>query len=115
MCIRDRYRPILRYADESLLYTIVLGVSIGILLLMAMWVFLREGLVPRSSWLIGWLVLVALAVSYTHLDVYKRQTPPTATVAPHSDARRAPHSVAHRPMTGHLKSAAQHHCPSATG
>ncbi len=54
------YRPILRYADESLLYTIVLGVSVGILLLMAMWVFLREGLVPRSSWLIGWLVLVAL-------------------------------------------------------
>ncbi|MFZ4792191.1 MAG: polysaccharide biosynthesis protein [Candidatus Competibacteraceae bacterium] len=54
------YRPILRYADESLLYTIVLGVSAGILLLMAMWVFLREGLVPRSSWLIGWLVLIAL-------------------------------------------------------
>ena len=54
------YRPILRYADESLLYTIVLGVSAGILLLMAIWVFLREGLVPRSSWLIGWLVLVAL-------------------------------------------------------
>ncbi|MDS4041294.1 MAG: nucleoside-diphosphate sugar epimerase/dehydratase [Candidatus Competibacter sp.] len=54
------YRPILRYADESLLYTIVLGVSAGILLMMAVWVFLREGLVPRSSWLIGWLVLVAL-------------------------------------------------------
>ena len=54
------YRPILRYADESLLYTIVLGVSAGILLLMAVWVFLREGLVPRSSWLIAWLVLVAL-------------------------------------------------------
>jgi len=54
------YRPILRYADESLLYTIVLGGSIGMLLLMAMWVFLREGLVPRSSWLIGWLVLIAL-------------------------------------------------------
>jgi FlaA1/EpsC-like NDP-sugar epimerase len=54
------YRPILRYADESLLYTIVLGVSIGILLIMAAWVFVREGLVPRSSWLIGWLVLIAL-------------------------------------------------------
>ncbi|MGB5063082.1 MAG: nucleoside-diphosphate sugar epimerase/dehydratase [Candidatus Competibacter sp.] len=54
------YRPILRYADESLLYTIVLGVSAGILLMMAVWVFLRQGLVPRSSWLIGWLVLVAL-------------------------------------------------------
>ncbi|MCC9000403.1 MAG: polysaccharide biosynthesis protein, partial [Candidatus Contendobacter sp.] len=54
------YRPILRYADESLLYTIVLGVSIGVLLMMAVWVFLREGLVPRSSWLIGWLVLIAL-------------------------------------------------------
>jgi len=54
------YRPILRYADESLLYTIALGVSIGILLMMAVWVFLREGLVPRSSWLIFWLVLTAL-------------------------------------------------------
>ncbi len=54
------YRPILRYADESLLYTIVLGVSAGILLMMAVWVFLRQGLVPRSSWLIGWLVLIAL-------------------------------------------------------
>lgn len=54
------YRPILRYADESLLYTIVLGASAGVLLMMAVWVFLREGLVPRSSWLICWLVLVAL-------------------------------------------------------
>ena len=54
------YRPILRYADESLLYTIVLGASIGVLLMMAVWVFLREGLVPRSSWLICWLVLTAL-------------------------------------------------------
>jgi FlaA1/EpsC-like NDP-sugar epimerase len=54
------YRPILRYADESLLHAIVLGASAGILLLMAMWVFLREGIVPRSSWLIAWLVLVAL-------------------------------------------------------
>ncbi|MBS1225949.1 MAG: polysaccharide biosynthesis protein CapD, partial [Proteobacteria bacterium] len=54
------YRPILRYADESLLYTIVLGASIGVLLMMAVWVFVQEGLVPRSSWVICWLVLVAL-------------------------------------------------------
>ncbi len=54
------YRPILRYADESLLYTIVVGASAGVLLMMAVWVFLRGGLVPRSSWLICWLVLVAL-------------------------------------------------------
>lgn len=54
------YRPILRYADESLLYTIVFGVSVGILAMMAVWVFLREGLVPRSSWVICWLVLTAL-------------------------------------------------------
>ncbi len=54
------YRPILRYADESLLYTIVLGASAGILLMIAVWVFLRAGLVPRSSWLICWLVLTAL-------------------------------------------------------
>lgn len=36
------YRPILRYADESLLHAIVLGASAGILLMMAVWVFLRE-------------------------------------------------------------------------
>jgi len=54
------YRPILRYADESLLHTIVLGASIGLLLMMAVWVFMRQGIVPRSSWLITWLVLVAL-------------------------------------------------------
>ncbi|HAS51961.1 MAG TPA: polysaccharide biosynthesis protein [Gammaproteobacteria bacterium] len=54
------YRPILRYADESLLYAIVLGASTGILLMMAVWVFLREGIVPRSSWLIAWMVLIAL-------------------------------------------------------
>ncbi|MFZ1640689.1 MAG: nucleoside-diphosphate sugar epimerase/dehydratase [Candidatus Contendobacter sp.] len=54
------YRPILRYADESLLYTIVLAASAGILLMMAVWVVLGEGLWLRSFWLICWLVLVAL-------------------------------------------------------
>ena len=54
------YRPILRYADESLLYTIVLAVSAGILLVMAVWVLLGEGLWLRSFWLICWLVLIAL-------------------------------------------------------
>ena len=54
------YRPILRYADETLLHAIVIGASGGVLLMMAVWVFLREGIVPRSSWLILWLVLVAL-------------------------------------------------------
>jgi FlaA1/EpsC-like NDP-sugar epimerase len=54
------YRPILRYADESLLHSIVFGASAGILLMMAVWVFMRQGIVPRSSWLIAWLVLVAL-------------------------------------------------------
>ncbi len=54
------YRPILRYADESLLHAIVLGASVGLLLMMAVWVFLREGIVPRSSWLIAWLLLIAL-------------------------------------------------------
>ncbi|MCP5196819.1 MAG: polysaccharide biosynthesis protein [Gammaproteobacteria bacterium] len=57
------YRSILRYADESLLHTIVLGASAGLLLMMAAWVFMRQGIVPRSSWLIAWLVLVALVGS----------------------------------------------------
>ncbi len=60
LALAGLYRPILRYADESLLHAIVLGASAGILLMMAVWVFLREGIVPRSSWLIAWLVLVAL-------------------------------------------------------
>jgi hypothetical protein len=30
----------------------VLGASAGVLLMMAVWVFLREGLVPCSPWLI---------------------------------------------------------------
>ena len=54
------YRPILRYADESLLYTILLAVSAGVLLMMAAWVLLGDGLWLRSFWLICWLVLAAL-------------------------------------------------------
>lgn len=54
------YRPILRYADESLLYTIVLAVSTSILLMMAIWVLLGDGLWLRSFWPICWLILVTL-------------------------------------------------------
>jgi len=54
------YRPILRYADESLLYTILFGASAGVLLMMAVWVLAGDGLWLRSFWLICWLVLMAL-------------------------------------------------------
>ena len=54
------YRPILRYADESLLYTILFGASAGVLLMMAVWVLVGDGLWLRSFWLISWLVLIAL-------------------------------------------------------
>lgn len=54
------YRPILRYADESLLYTIAFGASAGVLLMMAVWVLVGNGLWLRSFWLICWLVLIAL-------------------------------------------------------
>jgi UDP-N-acetylglucosamine 4,6-dehydratase len=54
------YRPILRYADESLLYAIVLAASASILLMMAVWVMVGDGLWLRSFWPICWLVLVAL-------------------------------------------------------
>ena len=54
------YRPILRYADESLLYAIVLAATASILLMMAVWVLLGDGLWLRSFWPICWLVLVAL-------------------------------------------------------
>lgn len=39
------YRPILRYADESLLYTILFGASAGVLLMMAVWVLAGDGFV----------------------------------------------------------------------
>ena len=54
------YRPILRYADESLLYTLFLAVSASILLIMAFWVLLGDGLWLRSFWLLCWLVLMVL-------------------------------------------------------
>ena len=43
------YRPILRYADESLLYTILFGASAGVLLMMAVWVLAGDGLWLRGS------------------------------------------------------------------
>ena len=60
LALAGLYRPILRYADESLLHSIVLGSSLGMLTLMALWVFIAEGLVPRSFWVLAWIVLVEL-------------------------------------------------------
>jgi len=54
------YHSIVRHAGGSLAYVIVRGVSVGTLLMIAVWVMARGPLVPRSSWIIYWMVAVAL-------------------------------------------------------
>jgi FlaA1/EpsC-like NDP-sugar epimerase len=54
------YHSIVRHAGSSLAYVIIKGVSLGTLLMIAVWVVARGPLVPRSSWLIYWLVAVGL-------------------------------------------------------
>ena len=53
------YHSIVRHASSSLAYVIVKGVSVGTLLMIAVWVIARGPLVPRSSWIIYWLIAVA--------------------------------------------------------
>jgi FlaA1/EpsC-like NDP-sugar epimerase len=54
------YHSIVRHAGGSLAYVIVKGVSAGTLLMVAVWVLARGPLVPRSSWIIYWMVAVGL-------------------------------------------------------
>lgn len=74
LAIAGLYRPILRYADESLLHSILLGSSAGVLGMMALWVLLAEGAIPRSFWILAWIVLVGLlGASRLVLRRYLRQ------------------------------------------
>jgi FlaA1/EpsC-like NDP-sugar epimerase len=54
------YHSIVRHAGGALAYVIVKGVSIGTLLMVAVWVLAHGPLVPRSAWIIYWLVAVGL-------------------------------------------------------
>jgi FlaA1/EpsC-like NDP-sugar epimerase len=54
------YHSIVRHAGGSLAYVIVKGVSVGTLLMIAVWILAGGPLVPRSSWIIYWMVAVAI-------------------------------------------------------
>ncbi len=54
------YHSIVRHAGGSLAYVIVKGVSVGTLIMVSVWVLAQGPLVPRSSWIIYWLVAVGL-------------------------------------------------------
>ena len=54
------YRSTLRYPGKDLLYTIVKGVSLSVLILIACWMYLRGAAIPRSAWINYWIVLIAL-------------------------------------------------------
>jgi FlaA1/EpsC-like NDP-sugar epimerase len=57
------YHSIVRHAGGSLAYVIVKGVSVGALLMIAIWLLAGGPLVPRSAWIIYWLVTIALVGS----------------------------------------------------
>ena len=54
------YHSIVRHAGGSLAYVIVKGVSAGTLLMIAVWILAGGPLVPRSAWIIYWMVAVAI-------------------------------------------------------
>ncbi len=53
------YRAVIRYMDDKIIYTVVYGVSLSVLLLMAAVVMGRATALPRSSVLIYWVIAVA--------------------------------------------------------
>ena len=65
MCIRDRATPILSVAAFQLTTMLLLPTEVTVRLVGAVGASLSVNVVPKAS----------LPVSYTHLDVYKRQTP----------------------------------------
>lgn len=54
------YRSVLRYAGRDLFYTLLKGVCLDVLLVMACWLLLRGAVVPRTVWLLAGLVQIAL-------------------------------------------------------
>lgn len=53
------YRAVIRYMDDKIIYTVVYGVSLSVLLLMAAVVMGRATSLPRSSVIIYWVIAIA--------------------------------------------------------
>ena len=54
------YHSIVRHAGGALAYVVVKGVSVGTLVMFAVWTLAAGPLVPRSAWIIYWLIAVGL-------------------------------------------------------
>lgn len=52
------YQSVVRYINGRAFYTIIQGVSISLLTMIAIWVFLQAPTVPRSVWVNFWIVSV---------------------------------------------------------
>lgn len=52
------YRSVVRYINGRAFYVIAQGVSISVLIMIAVWVFLQGPTVPRSVWVNFWIVAV---------------------------------------------------------
>lgn len=57
------YRAVIRYLDDKIIYTVVYGVTLSVLLLLAVVVMGRASALPRSSVIIYWVIAVAYIVS----------------------------------------------------
>lgn len=53
------YRAVIRYMDDKIIYTVVYGVSVSVLLLMAVVMMGRASALPRSSVVIYWVIAIA--------------------------------------------------------
>ncbi|WP_413944576.1 polysaccharide biosynthesis protein [Bdellovibrio sp. HCB-162] len=57
------YRAVIRYLDDKIIYTVIYGVTLSVLLLLAVVVMGRATALPRSSVIIYWIIAVAYIVS----------------------------------------------------
>nr|WP_295903192.1 nucleoside-diphosphate sugar epimerase/dehydratase [uncultured Bdellovibrio sp.] len=57
------YRAVIRYLDDKIIYTVIYGVTLSVLLLMAVVVMGRAVALPRSSIIIYWVIAVAYIAS----------------------------------------------------
>lgn len=57
------YRAVIRYLDDKIIYTVFYGVTLSVLLLMAVVVMGRASSLPRSSVIIYWVIAIAYIAS----------------------------------------------------
>ncbi|HEY8272545.1 MAG TPA: nucleoside-diphosphate sugar epimerase/dehydratase [Pseudobdellovibrionaceae bacterium] len=53
------YRAVIRYMDDKIIYTVIYGVSLSVLMLMAVVVMAKLVALPRSSIVIYWVIAIA--------------------------------------------------------